>query len=203
MATYTVEVASISSRTVPSRYGTTGTATVYDIVTTTGKKVSYGFKPPAAAGISVGSKITFEGTEDKYGIKPAKDSVRLASPSEEVDEGAGGAAPAAAPRASGGFSGGSNRGSFPIAKSDGQIAIIRQNSLTNAVNLLAALIKQGGLVGEEGGDPASLAEMAIDLAYKFTEFSSGGRETTAVERIRNAATTTDDLSKALTAAVGK
>jgi hypothetical protein len=60
---------------------------------------------------------------------------------------------------------------FPVPTTHGDMAIIRQNALTNAVNYYNANVGMpSGLAAEEA------IESIIKMAYKFAEFSSGHRE---------------------------
>lgn len=60
---------------------------------------------------------------------------------------------------------------FPIPTDNYQVAIIRQNALTNAVNSL-----EYTQLEEIPADEDAFIEMIIRRAYKFYEFSSGQRE---------------------------
>ncbi len=84
----------------------------------------------------------------------------------------GGGAPAwaapvtkAAPKAAGGRS----FGTFPIPPLDGQRSIIRQNSITNAVNTVSAMVANDK-AAMKGID---LISTIIETAKRFEEYSSG------------------------------
>jgi hypothetical protein len=76
--------------------------------------------------------------------------------------GASGSTPVA--RASGGYS----RGIFPVPADDGSRSIIRQNSVTNAVNLTSALI-----AAKKIPDGHDLEEVIFSWARLFEKYSSG------------------------------
>ena len=66
---------------------------------------------------------------------------------------------------------------FPVEKNSRNTSIIRQNSLTNAVNLVTST----ALVNEDNIN--DLAELAIGIAYEFYNFSSGQREMKEAEAL--------------------
>lgn len=103
--------------------------------------------------------------------------------------------PVATPTAakSSGYVGASSgpRGSFPIKGDDYQTSIIRQNSLTNATNLVKALFADmgaGEMTREDAAKQADWAsDLAIRVAYKFASFSSGNLDIRAAQEIANKA----------------
>ena len=77
-----------------------------------------------------------------------------------------------APKAAGGNKGGwGNKGVFPVPALDGQRSIIRQNSVTNAVNLIVGSNEPAPLI--EGLDMVDLAEYTIKVAKVFEAYSTG------------------------------
>lgn len=136
------------------------------------------------------------GTAVSYGIAKSYGRWDVAGPSVPglPDAGGSGGVPTAAapsgarPAAS---SGGASRGSFPIKGDDYQTSIIRQNSLTNAVNLV------NGILGDLTHEPITFEEatrradaasdLAIRVAYKFASFSSGHLDIRAAQDIANKA----------------
>lgn len=82
------------------------------------------------------------------------------------------AAPTPPTPASGGYSGGGKV--FPVPKLHGDRSIIRQNSLTNARELICTLIDAETPRDQKGID--HLAEIIISTAYKFEAYSSGDIE---------------------------
>lgn len=84
---------------------------------------------------------------------------------------AGSTSPSSAPAASSrsGAAPSGYRGLFPIPANDGARAIVRQNSLTNAVNLISAI-----LAAKRGPDAGTdLVVLAIEYAQTFEKYSSG------------------------------
>lgn len=67
---------------------------------------------------------------------------------------------------------------FPVPKDHGDVSIMRQNALTNAVSFLTKrLIDEDASTGEVDNLPLDEAiELIIDTAYKFAEFTTGQRE---------------------------
>ena len=68
-------------------------------------------------------------------------------------------------------------GSFPIDPLDGQRSIIRQNSMTNAVNFVTGHFASGG---DNGVELEDRYEMVLDMAKHFESFSAGDSDTQAV-----------------------
>jgi hypothetical protein len=106
----------------------------------------------------------------------------------------GASAPAgASPAAGSGAVVKSGRGGFPIAGDDYQQSIIRQNSLTNAVATVSAIIRDYStheMAGKDDEPRMSLpalveacSEHIIKLAYKYAAFSSGKLDTEAFQQI--------------------
>ena len=86
------------------------------------------------------------------------------------------AAAAASPKAAGGGSKGGwgNKGVFPVPALDGQRSIIRQNSVTNAVNLI-------GHYDSFDGNLMETAAQVIEVAKVFEAFSSGDMDEAEAE----------------------
>lgn len=71
---------------------------------------------------------------------------------------------------------------FPTPPASGEIAIIRQNALTNAVKLLGDALDDGWTLNEDGeAQIMARADLAIKLAYRFASFSSGHMDTKLLE----------------------
>lgn len=84
------------------------------------------------------------------------------------------------------------RGAFPIKGDDYQVSIIRQNSLTNAVATVTAIINDyGAFTGTDANPAAAIAaieavsDRIIRLAYKYAAFSQGTLDTQAVQEVAN------------------
>lgn len=105
----------------------------------------------------------------KYEIKASKgDEVEFDDGGKNYIKGlkvVGSSPVAAAPsvKASGGFS----RGTFPIPAKDGQRSIIRQNSVTNAVNLYTAIMATAKF------DVGNAVSDVLLMAREFEQYSSG------------------------------
>jgi hypothetical protein len=159
-------VTNVEGRQVKTRYGDKMT---YNVYLSDGTKFDTSFKTPASLGIGpVGSTCEVVLTNTKYGLK-----------FKETGN-AQGAAPAASVPATSRPTGAAGR-PFPVPKNSGELAIIRQNALTNAVSWYNA-----NVVPEENVDDEVTAERIIAMAYRFAEFSSGHREVAAVEQMTNA-----------------
>lgn len=140
-----------------------------------GQTYEVGFKP--LNGFSPGDTISFM-SEVKYG-KNAMDPATVQRASAGASAGvanvsSAGATSPAPNRPSGGYV----PKPFPIPKLHGDRAIVRQNSLTNAVKATEILLTVGGGVSN---DVYVLAEDIIKLAYKFEEYSTGDREAKELE----------------------
>lgn len=94
--------------------------------------------------------------------------------------GGGGATTAAptAPRSATSYS----RGKFPIPTDDGQRSIIRQNSLTNAVNFLASVMKYDGAIDHMDDAIATV----VDVARVFESYSAGDLDREAAKKLLDA-----------------
>jgi hypothetical protein len=121
-------------------------------VVVNGESVNIGFKPI----FSVGDVVTLN-VEEKFGeLKMVTAGAATTSASSS---------PGTKPTS---FTGGKNT-VFPVPHTHGDMAIIRQNALTNAVNWWNI----NNTVAMERDE--AIEEM-IKIAYKFAEFSSGHRE---------------------------
>lgn len=128
-----------------------------------GQWYSCGFTKPR---FSEGDDVSFSYTEGQYGlemdVKTAVKTKTAATPPSGATPTA--AAPAAKPAP---YSGGS-KGVFPIPPLDGQRAIVRQNSITNAVaHLREQLASDSALTLDDQ------AALIIQLARKFEAYSCG------------------------------
>lgn len=130
-----------------------------------GEVVNVGFKNP----YEVGHKVSLD-VEEKYGeLKATGNSTGSGSSS-------GNASGSSDSKGSGGYRGGASGRPFPVPKTSGELAIIRQNALTNAVTMFC----NGALEFVPNKDDMKsvdeLIEEVIKMAYAFAEFSSGQRE---------------------------
>lgn len=139
-------------------------------VTVNGQDIKAGFKKP---GFNVGDSVTLTTSVNKWG------DTEIVEPGTAMSGGAARPAPISPPGGSGGggFSPGGR--TFPVAINSPEMSIIRQNALTNAnaavVNHMTNVAHDASLTIDE------YAELVIDVAYRFAEFSSGQREAKSVE----------------------
>lgn len=141
-------VKSMGSKEVKTKFGMKPTYS-FNI---DGEWFSMGFSKPK---FGKGDSISFEYSETTYGNTVDAKSVSV--------DGAGSSAPVASAKPA--FTGG-GKGVFPIPALDGQRAIVRQNALTNARELVVGLHD-----GEVDHD--ALAEKIIRLARKFESYACG------------------------------
>lgn len=136
-----------------------------------GTVVKAGFQKP---GFNVGDQVTLQVAQNKYG------DLEMIQPGKPV----GGRQSSPAPTQGGSGSAG-GRGferTFPVKPDSPEMAIIRQNALTNANATLALFFDTNDVppsVSEQ-----DLAELVIDIAYKYAKFSSGQREVEIVNNMK-------------------
>lgn len=158
-------VSNVSSRQVNTKFGP---KPAYDIFID-GTKYSAGFKKPVVA---IGDAVEFEFKTSQYGneiVSIVKTGAGVPTP----------ATPAARPAPS--FGG---KGVFPIPLLDGQRAIVRQNALTNARELVIGLI---GATKEDSWAQRktqfdTLADEVVRIARKFEAYACGDIDREAAER---------------------
>lgn len=76
---------------------------------------------------------------------------------------------------------------FPVAYDHPDRAIIRQNSLTNAVNMINGM-------GIDGGAPNDIAEVVLEIASIFEQYSTGQLEMEEAEKLVAAMAHTESTS---------
>lgn len=123
-----------------------------------GERYGYGFKKPT---FSIGDEVDFQFTENTYGKNVDLASVRL------LTKGTGTPPPSTATTAPSKPSYGSPK-VFPIPALHGDRAIVRQNSVSNAVKLITDSVKPTDKCNWE-----SLASEAIQIARMFEAYSCG------------------------------
>lgn len=127
--------------------------------------VSLGFNKPDAIGLMVGGKYAME-VEFKYGKWEYQRTVdidtkaTLTTPPAKAASGGGGR----------GY-GGKPPTPFPVPDNHGDMSIIHQNSLSNALRYYELRLKTSDFE-EDNADMPTTAEV-IELAYEFADFSSG------------------------------
>lgn len=183
MSTASFKVEQIDSRTVTTKYGPKNT---YTLVGSDGNKYSFPFTDPAKSGISVGTVVSGPVKSTKFGFELDPKTVTVGG---EVVEGA---SPAPVRPSTGSY--GRPEKPFPLPKTHGDTAIIRQNALTNAVATVADFVATRPT--EEWPDLDKWTEMVITTAYKYAEFSSGQREVERIKAMYGAGVTAADIHTA-------
>ena len=152
-------VDSVSDKVITSKAGKR--FKVHYVIMDDGSEVNVGFKQP----FNVGQYVTLD-VEQKYG------ELKMLSTSNGNAQTVSKQAPTTGTSARTPVS----SRPFPIPKTSGEMAIIRQNALTNAVTMFC----NGALEFVPGKDEMKstdeLIEEVLKMAYKFAEFSSGQRE---------------------------
>ena len=145
MSNVTGVIDAIGTKSVKTKFGMKN---VYSIKVD-GEWYKCGFKQPRA---DKGDEVSFNYTEGTYGKEIAEEVVGSGSVPKSVAR----EAPVAA----------RPRGGFPIPALDGQRAIVRQNSVTNAVNLLRETF-------DKSVPFAARADVIILTARMFEAYSCG------------------------------
>lgn len=165
-------VEQISSKSVKTKFGD---KPAYSIKCN-GQWYQFGFKRPA---FSEGDDIDFDFEETSYGNKIKEGTVTIL--------GGGASAPKPAPSISAAPKAyGPPVKPFPIPALHGDRAIIRQNSLTNARELVSVF----GVTYVDGADTAwrqvssweDLTDLTIKIARKFEAYSSGSLDEELVRK---------------------
>jgi hypothetical protein len=163
--TYIVE--NITQKEVNTKFGPKPAFSI----TANGERFSYGFKKPT---FKIGDTIDFQFTENTYGKNVDLTSVRLLSKGEGAPAATGAVVAPSKP------SYGAPAKVFPIPPLHGDRAIVRQNSITNAVKAADNYLR-----GEDS-TPSNLdeyAEFIIQLARKFEAYSCGDLDLAAAEQM--------------------
>lgn len=134
-----------------------------------GERYNYGFKKPT---FKIGDTVDFQFTENTYGKNVDLNSVKL------LAKGEGAPASTAPVVGASKFSYGPPAKVFPIPLLHGDRAIVRQNSITNAVKLVCDIPDPDLLVTIEGR-----AEKAIEIARMFEAYSCGDLDMAAAEQM--------------------
>ena len=77
------------------------------------------------------------------------------------------------------------RGAFPIDPTDNQTSIVRQSSLNRAVDT-ATIMQQHGMFADDISQE-ELVDIILEMAYQYTDFSTGQREVKAARKMKEAA----------------
>lgn len=163
--TYIVE--NITQKEVNTKFGPKPAFSI----TANGERYSYGFKKPT---FKIGDTIDFQYSENTYGKNVDLTSVRLLSKGEGAPAITGAAVAPSKP------SYGPAAKVFPIPPLHGDRAIVRQNSITNAVKAVHDYLN-----GEDV-TPGSIDEysnLVIEVARKFEAYSCGDLDLAAAEQM--------------------
>lgn len=156
------KIVNLEPRAVNTKYGN---KTTYTVTLDSGDRFDTSFKSPQQLGLGdLGDHVTVTVEGTKYGNKFKSLG---GSPTTSVS---------APPAASAGRSGGVAGRPFPVPRTSGEMAIIRQNALTNAVNLWSNYLSTLPPEAAEEVLKDDVEERIIATAYKFANFSSGQRE---------------------------
>ncbi len=193
-------VQSINARQVNTKYGPKN---VYSLGTDIGN-VKYGWKDPGKAGIAVGTMLEAEVNQTQYGKEAVEGTVKITTASRGIVTATTTAIDTTTtPR--GNYTGGAAGRPFPVPKTSGEMAIIRQNALTNAVAAVHHFYDNQPITDETIVPPIMFQEytdMIIEAAYKFADFSSGNREVAMANELTNRNMGTDELNEAVNAIRG-
>jgi|Laugresbdmm110dd_1035094.scaffolds.fasta_scaffold02009_2 hypothetical protein len=149
-------VEDIQSKDVNTKFGPKPAFSIY----ANGERYSYGFKKPM---FKIGDTIDFQYTENTYGKNVDLASVQLLA----KGEGASTATPAPTTASPSKAPYSPPTRPFPIPALHGDRAIVRQNSLSNAVNLFREDKEIAKMAGEDR------ANIIIDIARMFEAYSCG------------------------------
>lgn len=161
--TYSIE--NITQKEVNTKFGPKPAYTVQ----ANGERFSYGFKKPT---FKIGDTVDFQYTENTYGKNIDLNSVRL------LAKGEGAPATATATVAPSKPSYGPPAKVFPIPLLHGDRAIVRQNSITNAVKLVCDTY-----AGDVEVSDVDRAQKAIEIARMFEAYSCGDLDMAAAEEM--------------------
>jgi predicted dithiol-disulfide oxidoreductase (DUF899 family) len=134
---------------------------IINYCTVDGKEFSTGFKPVFSEGEMINAVVEF-----KYGEHQLVPGV---VPGSQPDMGSGPPPQAAKPAWGGG--GGRAASKFPVAPTDGQMSIIRQNSMNRAVEILDSW--QAHNLIDFGSSQDAYLKKLLEVAMTVTDFNSG------------------------------
>jgi predicted dithiol-disulfide oxidoreductase (DUF899 family) len=135
---------------------------IINYATVDGKEFSTGFKKVFSEGEMVNIVVEFKYGEHQY--------VPNAVPGSQPDMGSA-PPPQASKPAWGGGGGGRPASKFPVQPTDGQMSIIRQNSMNRAVEILDSWQAHG--IIQFGNDQDAYLKKLLEVAMTVTDFNSG------------------------------
>jgi len=185
MAMVSGTVDSIGERMVN---GKRGLVKVYDLYIG-GNKYGFGFKAPSSMGISVGTAVEFDtkGTYNNVDEGTLKISSSSAPGTVSTPATTGATVASLVPRMVSQGGGGRNA-VFPVPVTHGDYAIIRQNALTNARELVTSVAYTGTGSEEHWSHVSSwedLVDRVLKTAYIFEDYTSGQREVKAAKQLHS------------------
>ena len=130
---------------------------IWNVTLDNGTVLKMGFNKPSYV---VGQRLVGTASTNKFGDLEFSEGGVPAPTATPT----GGAPRASAPR---------QDKTFPVGKLHPDMAIIRQNALTNANATVSTLV---GVVDMAEHSVESIIDLVIETAYKYAEFSSGQRE---------------------------
>lgn len=184
MSTVTIEVKEVRERDVTTKRGP---AKAYDIIGTDGTKYGFGFTAPSRLGLSPGTVFSADAKTSSFGLQIDSKTVTL-----------GGTAPVVSPETVAANKASSFSGKntvFPVPSLHGDMSIIRQNALTNAVSTVADFIATQPT--DKWPNLEDWTDWVVTVAYKYSKFSSGHRELEAAKKLAKAGLDADELKCAV------
>lgn len=153
-----------------------GMKKVYDVKLDNGEFYKNGFKAPL---VSLGDVVTVEYESGKYGkdIKALHTSALTGNTYTVANNPVSKKETVSVARYP------TNQKVFPVPNDHGDRSIIRQNSLTNARELLCHVYNDIPIKNDDTIN--AIVNKIIEVAYKFEEYSSGDREVKAADEIIN------------------
>lgn len=146
-----------------------GDKTIHYIEVDDGNTVNVGFKQTFEVGEVVNLNVA-----EKYGeLQIARGGAKTPATTKGSSYTPSSSAP---PRA---------RGAFPIDPTDNQTSIVRQSSLNRAVDT-ATIMQQHGMFADDISQE-ELVDIILEMAYQYTDFSTGQREVKAARKMKEAA----------------
>ncbi len=133
-----------------------------------GIEFSTGFKAEVASGEVINLPVAWQYGNWQY--VPVADAMRDTLPQVTLAE-----TTANAPAASSGGGGGGRKGygKFPVDPLDGQMSIIRQNSMNRAVEIVENMMTASPSVFDPKGNEEAYLKKLIQIALTITDFNSG------------------------------